>query len=306
MTEAVILNALDGSNPLAFLAALGTLRLLSICGSPARIRWVRQGVWLPELQGVESSKEAVCERLCEAARKRLPIDTFTRLLGKNITVDKATFRHLVQAAYDGALAGDGDAADFTAAFGSEVCEQARQNRIEHTDLCFITGSGHQHFLGTMKALDENVTAAHIEDALFGAWTENKGLSMRWDPADASEYAFRWSDPSLEGASSVWGANLLAVHGLPFFPCHPTDRGLRTTGFYVTERAREFTWPIWTHPAGADTVRSLLAIGELQKSEDGIDHRKLGGFGIAEVYRAPRVRIGQGANFKVSFRPARAV
>jgi len=29
-------------------------------------------------------------------------------------------------------------------------------------------------------------------------------------------------------------------------------------------------------------------------------------GIADIFRVQRVRIGQGANFKVSFRPARAV
>jgi hypothetical protein len=48
------------------------------------------------------------------------------------------------------------------------------------------------------------------------------------------------------------------------------------------------------------------MSDLQRADDKLDHRSLRAFGIEEIYRAPRVRIGQGANFKVSFRPARAV
>ena len=56
--------------------------------------------------------------------------------------------------------------------------------------------------------------------------------------------------------------------------------------------------------GADTVRSLLSIWQLQESAP--NRRELESMGITRVFRAQRVRIGQGANFKVSFRPARGV
>lgn len=72
---------------------------------------------------------------------------------------------------------------------------------------------------------------HLREALFGPWRyENDGLSMRWDPDDAKEYALRWRDPSIGGVSSVWGANRLAFEALPLFPTVPTEAGLRTTGF----------------------------------------------------------------------------
>ena len=175
-------------------------------------------------------------------------------------------------------------------------------------MCFITGSGHQHFLGTMEALAQTVTADHIKEALFGPWTAYKGLSIRWDPRDAAEYAFRWGDLSTEGASSVWGANLLAAHALPLFPTQPAQHGLRTTGFREVNRGEwpEFSWPIWTDPIGVDTVRSLLSLALLHNKEREIDHQRVRARGVAEVYCAARVRIGQGANFKVSFRQARAV
>lgn len=304
-----VLTALDGSNPLAFLAALGTLRLLSLYEPSTRVtlKWVRQGVWLPELHGFNETQDVLCDRLQNAARKYLPTEAFSELLGKNITVDEGTFAKFVRIAYESAQTGERIMGDFAVAFGSEICKQERKERIEYTDFCFITGSGHQHFLGTMEGLKENVSAAHIRGALFGPWTKNKGFSMRWDPADAAEYAFRWGDPSVEGASSVWGANLLAVHALPLFPSQPTENGLHTTGFCDGDRGRwpEFSWPIWRDSIGVDTIRSLVSMKEFVSSEDKLDHRALRAMGIEEVYRAPRVRIGQGANFKVSFRPAHA-
>jgi hypothetical protein len=185
-----------------------------------------------------------------------------------------------------------------------VCEDKKRGRIERTDLCFITGSGHQDFLGTIGSLAKSVTVAHLRDALFGEWRAQKGLSMRWDPCDAAEYALRWDDPSSAGVLAVWGANRLATEALPCFPTMPVKGGLETTGFSRRNRRDEFSWPIWGQFASFDTVRSLVSWEELQKDTPGRD--VLRAMGVEEVYRAERVRIGHGANFKVSFRLARAV
>jgi hypothetical protein len=301
----VRMTALDGSNPLAFLAAIGAFRLMQPDQNGVKLRWRRDGFWQPELVGVDGN-DALSEILVRRAKSELPFGPF-QLLGKNITVDRQTFHEFVTMAYEASKHGDRTAADFATAFGSEALEQKGKERIEYTDFCFITGSGHQHFLGTMEGLAQNVSAEHIQNALFGDWKKNKGLSMRWDPDDAAEYAFRWGDPSAEGASAVWGANLLAVHGLPLLPAQPTTDGLWTTGFRYSRGAwPEFTWPIWPEAIGLDTLRSLLALPDLQAPEDKLNREVLRGRGIAEIYRSPRVRIGQGANFKVSFRQARAV
>lgn len=308
MSERMVLHALDGSNPLAFLAALGTLRLLDLHDPTAevQINWRRDPAWRPELSGLFASKEQLCETLLAA--KTVPLESFAAL-GKDITVSRDTFRGFVEHAFEDARQGNKRTqADFAAAFGSEVCEEKDKDRIEYTDLCFITGSGHQHFLGTMSSLGENVTVDHLFDALFGNWKRDKGLSMRWDPGDAAEYALRWGDPSKDGASAVWGANWLAIEALPLVPVQPSRRGLETTAFRNGERGEwpQFTWPIWTQPATQDTVRSLLSLTELQEPDRTLEREKLRARGIDEVYRAERVRIGQGANFKVSFRPSRAI
>jgi hypothetical protein len=107
-----------------------------------------------------------------------------------------------------------------------------------------------------------------------------------------------------GVYSVWGASRLAFEALPLFPTVPSETGPRTTAFRTRNRAHEFTWPIWTQRASADTVRSLIGLRELEGEPP--DRASLRAFGIDDVFRVQRVRIGQGANFKVSFRPARAV
>ena len=307
MTETLIFNALDGSNPLAFLAAVGALRSLQLCRrSPAErvlMRWVRRRVWQPEITEISASPEEICRMLLDAPR--VPTESFVPL-GENITVSADVFGEFAKQAAINTSFKDRRAADYATAFGCEACQDEKKNRIEYTSLCFITGSGHQDFLGTMKGLATSVTAEHLFDALFGEWRRDKSLSMRWDPRDAAEYALRWGDPSKEGASAVWGANLLASEALPLFPTQPTAEGLRTTGFQPPKRGQrpQFTWPIWTEWANVDTVRSLLALKGLQ--EDEPQREILRARGVGEAYRAQRVRIGQGANFKVSFRPARAL
>lgn len=301
----MVFRGIEGANPLGFLSAVGVLRIVAGIWTdrPVRLRWIRDGGWRPELLGLATEdQEEFCRALLEQGHWA-PLDAFESL-GNNLTVPKEQFAPAVSGAFNVATPEDRRAADFAAAFGSDVCEDVEKGRIEYTDLCFVTGSGHQHFLGAARSLRGSVRLEHLREALFETWRfADKGLSLRWDPDDAKEYALRWRDPSVGGASAVWGANFLAFEALPLFPTAPAGRRLRTTGFSTRGRAHEFTWPIWTQAAGLDTVRSLLSLRLMQ--DDSPPRTELRGMGIEEVFRAQRVRIGQGANFKVSFRPARS-
>jgi hypothetical protein len=311
LSDEIVLRALDGSNPLAFLAALGTLRLLTLeTRADIQMGWERlDGFWRPKLQGIHATEEELCETLA-ACRWWAPAEELVTSLGKNITIPKGKFKLFVERAELAASFHDRRVADFAAAFGCELCEEENNDRIERTDFCFITGSGHQDFLGTMAALQKTMTCRHLYEALFDGWRAEKGLSMRWDPSDAAEYALQWSDPGPRGAWAVRGANRLAAEALPLFPTAPVKRGLETTGFQRRRRHDEFTWPIWRHGIRFASVRSLVALAELQQSPEsqngGFRRETLLAMGIEEIYRAQRVRIGQGANFKVSFRPARSI
>jgi hypothetical protein len=83
------------------------------------------------------------------------------------------------------------------------------------------------------------------------------------------------------------------------------RGLGTTGWSSPGNdGPAFTWPIWESAAPPDTVRSLVQLAEL--AEIKLDVRPLRARGIAAVYRARRIKVGAGANFKLNFSPARAL
>lgn len=302
------LKALDGSNPLAFLAAVGTLRLAHSRAPKSNLRlcWTRiDGIWRALIETPAGDENEFCAQLEKAPWA--PVEEFSAL-GANLTVAPETFRKFVRSGYRLLQEGDdpsrGRTADFAASFGCEVCFDSKKDQIRYTDLCFITGSGHQDFLGTAAALAQRTTADHLHDALFGAWRRERGLSMRWDPADISEYALQWTNPSMEGASAVWGACRLAFEALPCFPTMPVDGDLKTTGFRKGRGKDEFTWPIWTEPLNLDCVRSLLAWRRLQ--DEVPDRYRILAMGISQVFRSDRVRIGQGANFKVSFRAPRPV
>jgi hypothetical protein len=302
----LVFRGIEGSNPLAFLAALGAGRICDLlwCDQGIRMRWIHDGGWRPEVSGLPVEDEA---ELCSALHKEAPwapLEAFSRL-GKNLTVAPELFEEVAALVKDHVSPEDRRGADFIAAFGSEACADEKKGRIRFTELCFITGSGHQDFLGTAKGLADSCEAQHLREALFGPWRyADAGLSLRWDPDDAKEYALRWRNPSIGGVSSVWGASRLAFEALPLLPTAPAGAELRTTGFQRRSRAHEFTWPIWTQWASMDTVRSLLGLREIQ--EDEPERGALRARGIEDIFRVQRVQIGQGANFKVSFRPARAV
>lgn len=305
--SSMIFCGLEGSNPLGFLAALGALRLCDLLwpDRKIRLRWIRERGWRPEALGLPIEEPAeLCRTLHEKAHWMQP-EAFAAL-GNNLTVERERFEGVIREAARNASFADRRAADFSAAFGSEVFEEDKgKRRIQYTDLCFVTGSGHQHFLGAARGLAESTRPEHLREALFGPWRyADKSQSLRWDPEDAKEYALRWADPSSEGAYTVWGANRLAFEALPLFPTVPAARGLLTTGFRRQKGTREFTWPIWSQPCSVDTVRSLVGMRELL--EDAPDRGRLEAMGVDDIFRARRVRIGQGANFKLSFRPARAV
>jgi hypothetical protein len=303
--SAILLRGINGANPLGYLAALGALRLLSLGNRDARLRWVRDGLWRPEIVVPGDMDESgLCEALLTAPSA--PAELFVDSLGKNITVGRTVFEVFIRRAHDGTSARDRRIADFAAAFGSEACDDEKKGRIEYTPLCFITGSGHQDFLETMRSLKNCVTTEHLRATLFEPWRyTDKGFSMRWDPGDAREYALRWNNPGPEGAWTVWGANRLAIEALPLFPSYPQGRILVTTGFRrLKGGVFEFTWPLWTSAVSCDCVGGLVGMEGL--AENSVDREKLAAMGVDEVYRSQRIRIGAGANFKTSFRPARAV
>lgn len=308
MTEHV-LTGLDGANPLAFLAALGTLRTATLALPRERVRlhWLAADTWHPVLT---CDCELVADRLVDTLHVEL-----ARMAGHpalavddNLKLSQDEFRaYSMDAAEQAISVRDRRWADFAAAFGSDVIGD--DDMIADTALRTMSGAGHQHFLKTMRDIVADTSPEQLHEAIFGPWRyRDVKLSLRWDPADDRRYALRWKEPSGDPAMTVRGANRLAIEGLPLLPCMPVRSRLETTGFRgVGARDTFWTWPIWCNPDGPcplslDAVRSVLSLSELQDSDSDIKREDLRRQGVAEVYRSQRLTIGKFRNFT----PAKAV
>jgi hypothetical protein len=228
-------------------------------------------------------------------------------LGKKIDCTADEYRKHATALLEQAVHATREPLDLLAAFGSDACvKKNRRNpdEIDPTPFCFTTGGGHQYFLESARKLMAAVSVERVQETLFGPWTyRDPGLSMRWDPVEDKRYALTDLRPADEGASTVWMANLLAYRGLTLFPCAPTRRGLGTTA-WSTPDGEVFTWPIWEFAASPDMIRSLLQLRELTGQ---VPHWAiLRDRGIAEVFRASRIKVGAGSNSKLNFAKSRRV
>jgi CRISPR-associated endonuclease/helicase Cas3 len=373
----LLLTGIDGSNPLGFLAAIGTLVVLHYSGqSHYRLRWQRGVSWQPELvstteldpetlvqqlanglrgsvvsEAVEQQRKEAQERRDRAVkavrdkhdeiRKRglsrkdretaeekelAPLrDEAMKLeevwrsalrnavpspeigLGKHIDLSAEDFRRQVRALANETSWNNSNALALCAAFGSDACINEKKETVSATPFCFITGSGKQYFLDTARQLMDptRIDTERLKSTLFESWTyADPRLSMRWDPIEARRYALMDRDPEPIGSFTVWMANLLAYRALALFPSAPRARGLATTGWSSQAEGDSFTWPLWTHPVGPDTVRSLLLLAELH--EPAPDRAVLRALGIQAAYRSRRIKVGAGNNFKINFSPAKQV
>ena len=298
----LLLSGLDGSNPLAFLAAVGALRTATLATSSNEwcLRWTtREGHWTPELR-----REAPLTPDCLLgllmpglkAMKDAPAFRFA----DNLTVDLQQFRKVAQEAQGASTLEDRRYADFVAAFGCDGLSISDKDRkIQDTALRTMSGAGHQHFLKSMRELVKVTEEAHLRDSLFLLWRyADPRPSLRWDPMDDRRHALRWHDPSDTSRSPVRtmrGANRLAIEALPLLPTAPVGRWLHTTGF--SPRRDEgvlFTWPIWDVSLSLDSVRSLLSLPELQESQPRQD--RLTAIGVTAVFRSQRITQGKYRNF----------
>jgi len=298
------LTGLDGANPLAFLAALGTFRVLSEREgySSTQLAWTNAGnKWTPVLCLPCALFQSELVALLDEPLRAMSGHTVLTF-DKNLRIPALQFRSLSIDALNGWMNGEDTVShQFLSAFGSDGI-RSENGEIEDTALRTMSGAGHQHFLKFMNGLGRETTQENLSEALFGPWRyQDPGPSLRFDPEDDRRYAMRWKNPSQDAATTVRGANRLAVEGIPLLPVFPVKGRLETTGFTGHKSNDTFwSWPIWEHPVGCDVCRTLLRLPELVQREP--DPEELRPRGIAALYRSQRITIGKFRNFT----PARAV
>ncbi len=302
----LFLHGLDGSNPLAFLAALGTLRSLAVMNpeSEFRLGWrIDSGAWRPFIESdTKLSESEFCEEMAVwlAAPPQLPI---FESIGDNLTLSPKAFGSLAQSSVDSATADPDDIAsqsalEFLIAFGSDATHQPHskdRTQMQDTALRTMSGAGHQHFIQFMRHIIANTDSSQLHSTLFEFWTyedEGRGANLRWDPIDDRRYAMRWKNPSADAAKSMRGANRLAIEAIPFFATAPMQNRLETTGFRSRKGAFWY-WPIWADAIDSQSIMSLLQLAVV--SAPSLDESLLKR-GIEAVYRSQRITIGKFRNF----------
>ena len=291
-TSGLLLNGLDGSNPLGFLATIGTAVVLQDVFSEIRLGWEQtEGGWRPSLAGCGDDEQEFSEKLSEAL-KDASMTVFD--VDNKMPFDAEKFyRKLLDIQYCSSIADRRDA-DFLSGFGTELYPNEKNGQFQDSRFRMVRSgdSAGQGLPFYAKEMRKKVGVDHIQRTLFHAWDyQDTGYSLRWDPIEDQRYALRWRDPSKSSQGTMLAANSLAVEALQWFPTLLIGSQARTTGFQrLGRREIYFVWPIWTPMVGMETVRSLLALDDLCR--DPVPRSSLVKRGVEEVYRSQRIQQNQ--------------
>ena len=291
----LFLNGLDGANPLAFLATIGTTAVARDIFPEIRLGWKQTGRgWRPLIQGCSEDEQEFSTRLLEAL-KNASMSVFD--IDTKMPFDVSKFSKALQDVQGDTYFTNRRDVDLIAGLGTELYPDKKTNQFQDSQFRMVR-SGDSKGQGLpfyAQAIRKATTLDHIQRALFHPWDyrdKDVPYGLRWDPTEDQRYAQRWGNPSKAKDGSMLGANSLAIEALQYLPTL-ISRGkeAHTTGFHrVDSRASYFVWPIWTSMIGVDTLRSLLALHDL--GQDPLPRSFLASRGIAEIYRSRRIRPNQ--------------
>lgn len=293
------LRGLDGSNPLAFLAALGVLNVVSDQSPDARLRWQYEGTWRPVLVSGYASIGALVATLDEDQQDCIS-DAALALAydGKrDLKSPPMRFRDYLLALSTEAEARKRRSIDWASSFATDIAVDNNGN-IKPTALHFTAGQ--QQFLQMANELVEQVTKDDLLGAIDGPWTYSRPLPvMGWDATSSRDYALRASNPSTDKKMGVPGADWLALRGLASYPTVPRGSRVLTTGCGGGWKDGWFCWPVWTVALHRSVVRTLVAqdLVTIPKTERQAR-------GVGEVFRSDIRRSDQGGYG--SFGPASVI
>lgn len=292
---AVRLTGMDGSDPLAFLAALGALRVVAARSPHATLRWELQGRWTPILEGLGTvvPSSAIWEQVTAWRQAPPPAIAFARGADRKVQDLKhppEQYRIWMREALD---SGDHEWALFAASYATGIVVDG-SGQTKPTSLHFTAGQ--QRFMDVVLSLLADLTEEDIDEALVGPWRgRDDAKSLRWRAGGDRARALLSFNPSKHSGKAIPGANWLAFQALPLFPVVPVDGRVCTPCFSGRGKAESFTWPLWNVALGLEEVATLLAHDASRTSARERSHR-----GIAAVLRASVVRSSQGyGNFAPS-------
>ncbi len=286
----VVCRALDGSDPLGFMAAVGLLRVVSGRDPGARLYWVQDGPWVAVLT---TSEEHVVQLLLDDVKRwrrghgALNFAVNAERKVEDLKPPPEEFR-----AFMSKVRKDDEAASFLAAYATGVAVDGSGKQTKPT--AFHLTAGQQRFLAAVLSVRDAVGEEDLREALFGPWvgrTDRDLKDTRWRAGSERSRALLSFDPgrSSEKAAMIVGAVWLAFQGLPLFPTVPNGTRIVTTCFTGRGNDQVFTWPLWSRPLVVDEVRAVLQAERLQEMRASTREAR----GISAILRSTVVRSGQG-------------
>ena len=298
------LTGLDGSNPLGYLAALGTLAVVhERCDGAPTLRWDMRGRWRPTLECPLGREALIAALIADVPTWRESVALSLEYRKSESAPDGATVRDLKppperwRAFVQRAIAADRFALDLIAGL---ACEGGldRGGMTKPTALHFTAGQ--QRFLEMALGIATSLEPSHFEEALFGPWRYQSALPvLGWDVANDRMYAYRATDPSSDKKAGIPGADWLALLGLSLLPVFARRGKAVTTACRGSWKRGQLVWPLWDGSLPYPVVRTVVALPVDRLSVEERQAR-----GIRQVLSAAIRRSDQGGYG--SFSPARAL
>ncbi len=305
---ALPLPGLDGANPLAFLAALGTLVVCNrLSQSPGRPDWLANPVRLS--WGANGSTQTPVLQLTTAPPSEdVFADTLARGMARSPEDHPAAWAVAILRLM---------MADKTTDLGREFRSRCRNQPAKYREhLDWITALTcetapeatsqlqtvrRDYMVGNLVSVMARTDHRHLIRCLFQPWDYADALdnqSLHWEPSEDRRHAYQWhqpnGDPTRKKQGGMLGANRLALEAWPLFPSFPAGEKARTRGFRgVRANDTTWTWPLWSAPLDADAIGSLLALGPLPTEHP--DAETLARYGVTSVFRSQRILIGKTPN-----------
>lgn len=308
----IMLDGLNGSNPLGFLAAVGTAVVASDRYRKVRIGWKQTDLgWRPLLDGVGDDRNLFSKNLLQNL-KDYSMDVFC--LDDAMPFGAEKFAEELKRFRLSASMSNRRNVDLLAGMGTEIYPDKKTGAFQDTKLRMIrsgdsAGNGLPAYARHNR---EHVDLDSVKSALFEQWDyRGTGRSLRWDPVEDQRYALRWSNPSkpseYESRGTMTAANDLAVEAWRLLPTLGLGRKSGTVGFQTINKRQYFIWPIWMPLIEMNTLRSLLSLPALKQQQNAQSERRhrdeLVQMGVEEVYCSQCVKQNQ---YYQNFLPAHPV
>jgi len=298
--EGLPLPGLDGSSPLGFLAALGVLRAMNAVHSTTKLAWTETGgSWRPIVQAPGMSPSTFVSTLNDGLKS---LDGEPWKLNSKFPFEASALETATIEAIQTGSRSTRSGLDLLAGFGVSALLDDKGN-FEGTAFQMVRSGDSQGngLSGYAGKLSDETTEEQIHTALFETWTfDEPGCALRWSPEENVGYALQWDNPGGQPATSIRGANRLAIEALGILSVVPIKREARTTAF--SGRRQQFlTWPIWTVPVSLNVARSLISMDEIHSRE--VNPIAISPRGISAIFRCERIKT---STYYHNFSPSRRI